>query len=49
MNEKVLRKTIRMLDKCEDIFLLILCLLVFLIGLYALADSYLVYQHIMQS
>lgn len=45
MNEKVLRKTIRMLDKCEDIFLLILCLLVFLIGLYALADSYLVYQH----
>jgi len=45
MDQKVLRKTIRILDKCEDLFLLVVCMLLFFIGLYALIDSYLVYQH----
>lgn len=42
---KALRKTIHILDKVEDIIAFLLCVLLFLIGLYALADSYLVYQH----
>lgn len=39
------KKVIRILDKCEDGILFLLCMFLFLIGLYALIDSYLVYQH----
>ena len=39
-----LRKCIRLLDRLEDLAVLIGCLFLFLIGLYGLYDSYLVYQ-----
>lgn len=39
-----LRKLIRFLDQLEDLIVLIGCLFLFLIGLYGLYDSYLVYQ-----
>ena len=38
------RKVVRFLDRLVDLATLIICLLFFLIGLYALLDSYLVYQ-----
>lgn len=41
---KTLRKTIRFLDWMTDKFVYILCLCVFLMGMYGLWDSYLIYQ-----
>ena len=38
-------QAIHLLDRGEDIIILVISLLLFLIGLYALIDSYLVYQH----
>ena len=43
---KKLKKVIRILDRMEDTCCFMLCVLLFLIGLYALVDSYLVYQHV---
>ena len=40
-----LKKIIRFLDWCEDKLLFLFCIVIFLIGLYGLIDSYLVYQH----
>ena len=40
-----LKKVIHVLDKIEDSLGFLLCALLFLIGLYALVDSYLVYNH----
>lgn len=42
---KKLKKIIRFFDRVEDTILFLFCVLLFLIGLYALIDSYLVYQH----
>ena len=46
---KVLRMTVRALDKVTDTAVLIICLLFFLIGTYAMIDSYLVYMTAMDS
>ena len=40
-----LKKVIHILSEIEDAFVFLICVLLFLIGLYALIDSYLVYQH----
>ena len=40
-----LKKVIHILNEIEDAFVFLICILLFLIGLYALIDSYLVYQH----
>lgn len=42
---KRLKRIIRVLDKIEDAICFLFCILLFLIGLYALVDSFLVYQH----
>ena len=42
---KMLKKTIHILDRIEDTAAFILCLILFFVGMYALIDSYLVYQH----
>ena len=42
---RILKKTVRMLDRLEDFIGLLVCLILFLTGLYAMVDSYLVYQH----
>ena len=39
------KKVIYILSEIEDAFVFLICILLFLIGLYALVDSYLVYQH----
>lgn len=39
-----LRKIVRLLDKVEDTAVFLIYILLFLVGLYALYDSYLVYQ-----
>jgi len=39
------KKVIHILSEIEDAFVFLICVLLFLIGLYALIDSYLVYQH----
>ena len=39
------KKVIHILSEIEDAFVFLICILLFLIGLYALVDSYLVYQH----
>ena len=41
---KIFRKTIEFLDKITDIGLFVFCLFIFLIGLYALYDSYMIYM-----
>lgn len=41
---KVLKAIVRFLNKIVDLSFLLVCLIMFLIGLYALYDSYLVYQ-----
>lgn len=40
-----LKKVIHILNEIEDAFVFLICILLFLTGLYALIDSYLVYQH----
>lgn len=42
---KKLKRIIHVLDRTEDAFVFLLCVILFFIGLYALIDSYLVYQH----
>lgn len=42
---KKMKKIIRIFDRIEDTILFLICILLFLVGLYALVDSYLVYQH----
>jgi len=42
---RMLKKTVRVLDRVEDFIGLLACLALFLTGLYAMVDSYLVYQH----
>lgn len=41
---RILRKIIRYLDQAEDIAVFLICILFFLVGLYGLYDSYLIYQ-----
>ena len=45
MHIKKIKKAVRILDRAEDIVLFLLCAMWFLIGIYAMADSYLVYRH----
>ncbi|MBR9945076.1 class B sortase [Clostridiaceae bacterium Marseille-Q4145] len=42
---RMLKKMVRLLDRVEDFIGLLACLILFLTGLYAMVDSYLVYQH----
>lgn len=42
---KKLKRIIHVLDRTEDAFVFLLCVILFFVGLYALIDSYLVYQH----
>lgn len=42
---KRLKQLVRILDATEDAICFLACIVIFLIGLYALIDSYLVYRH----
>ena len=42
---KQVKKMINLLSHLEDAFVYMICLILFLIGIYAMVDSYLVYQH----
>lgn len=42
---RILKKVVHLLDRLEDMVGLLVCLVLFLIGLYATVDSWLVYHH----
>ena len=42
---RILKKLVHLLDRLEDMVGLLVCLVLFLIGLYATVDSWLVYHH----